>query len=204
MMRLKIKLTMLLKQSLSMNKYIIILIFTLYACKTIKPIVLTYEQNYPVIIRLSSKYKKVSRINLPIGIILENKSNNKQSFVSIDYLYTPYQEGIGEDIYSIKSDDNLLKVNNNKKKYLSSSAKKKYLVYSWYRIDSSKAIQKKFKTYIDKMLNNNKDTLHIGTVSEFKQKHKELFEKLTKNDSISIQFLEEKKLGERITVPVEW
>ena len=54
------------------------------------------------------------------------------------------------------------------------------------------------------MLVENKDTLHIGTVDEFKKRHKALFEKLTNGDSISIQFLDGKKLGERITVPVEW
>ncbi len=71
-------------------------------------------------------------------------------------------------------------------------------------LDSTKSIQQQFKPYIEKILKENKDTLHIGTVAEFKKKHKELFEKLTKNDSISIQFLDGKKLGERITVPVEW
>ncbi len=54
------------------------------------------------------------------------------------------------------------------------------------------------------MLAENKDTLHIGTVKEFKQKHTALFHKLTKGDSISIQFLDNNKLEERITVPVEW
>ena len=37
------------------------------------------------------------------------------------------------------------------------------------------------------MLAQNKDTLHIGTVQEFKKKHKKLFELFTKNDSLSIQ-----------------
>lgn len=54
------------------------------------------------------------------------------------------------------------------------------------------------------MLAEKKDTLLIGTVTEFKIKHKELFERLTKNDSISIQFLDGKKLRKRVTVPVEW
>lgn len=57
------------------------------------------------------------------------------------------------------------------------------------------------------MLSLKKDTLHIGTVDEFKQTYKELFESLTKNDSISIQLLDSSTksgLGKRIAVPVKW
>ncbi|MFL0083373.1 hypothetical protein V2665_10375 [Tenacibaculum maritimum] len=54
------------------------------------------------------------------------------------------------------------------------------------------------------MLTTNKDTLHIGTVTEFRQKHPKLFQQLTKDDRISIQFLEGKKLGKPISIPVTW
>lgn len=54
------------------------------------------------------------------------------------------------------------------------------------------------------MLAENKDTLHIGTVREFKKRHENLFKYLTKNDSISIRFLEGKSLGKRLTIPVKW
>ena len=82
--------------------------------------------------------------------------------------------------------------------------KNQYLIKSKHFVDSTKAIQKQLKLYKEKMLTEGKDTLHIGTVKEFKQKHMELFKKLTTGDSISIQFLDGKKLGERVTVPVEW
>ena len=90
------------------------------------------------------------------------------------------------------------------KKVIKSSDTISFVSFTSHFINNEDSIQQQFKPYIEQMLKENKDTLHVGTVSEFKQNHKELFEKLTKNDSISIQFLDGKKLGERITVPVEW
>ncbi|WP_062060452.1 hypothetical protein [Aquimarina longa] len=189
-----------------MNKLVvlvIVLIFTTIGCRNKKEILYYFEQSNPVIIKLGRKHNKIFRVNIPVGLTVSNKSISKKSFITIDYKYSPYKKGIGEDIYKY-SDGKSIKIKNNEEKIISSYSSNKYIIYSRYRLDSTKVTQDQFKPYIEKMLSENKDTLHIGTVTEFKQKHKVLFEKLTKNDSISIQFLDGKKLGERITVPVEW
>ncbi|WP_148639378.1 hypothetical protein [Aquimarina longa] len=173
------------------------------SCNSSKEVIKVSDTNHPVILRLNKKYRRIFRINLPIEVTLNNNSFRKKIFINIDYSYHPYREGVGEDIYVLDK-EKLIKLKNNKTKILESSETTNYVIYSWYRLDSTKVTQDQFKSYIEKMLSENKDTLHIGTVTEFKQKHAELFEKLTKNDSISIQFLDGKKLGERITVPVEW
>jgi len=177
--------------------YIIVL---LLGCQSTNHVIKLNNTGLPVIIRYNKKYNFITRVNLPIAIEIKNNTPKIKSFIKIDYMYSPYSEGIGENIYN----KNLVKIKNNKKKEINSFEIKDYIIYSWYRLDTIKSTQQQFKPYIEKMLSQNKDTLHIGTVSEFKKKHKELFEKLTKNDSISIQFLDGKKLGERITVPVKW
>ncbi|PID68991.1 MAG: hypothetical protein CR968_00205 [Flavobacteriia bacterium] len=187
-----------------MNRVLIfILLILLSGCSNTKKIVTLDSTDLPVIIRFNTKYNFIYRVNLPVLVKLENNTPQTEYFLKIDYSYSPSSEGLGEDLYEIV-DDNLVIIKNNSKKRLSSFKNKRYIVYSWYRLDTTKTTQQQFKPYIAKMLAENKDTLHIGTVEEFKQKHKELFEKLTKNDSISIQFLDGKKLGERITVPVTW
>lgn len=175
----------------------------LIGCKGVEKNIRLKETNLPIIVRLNKKYNFISRINFPNTIQLENKSTHPKSFLRIDYKYFPYTKGIGEDVYESENKI-LVKIRNNQKKTVSPLKTKELIVYSWYRLDSTTLTQQQFKPYIEKMLAEGKDTLHIGTVSEFKSKHKELFDKLTQNDSISIQFLEGKKLGERITVPVEW
>ncbi|OEK08616.1 hypothetical protein A8C32_03975 [Flavivirga aquatica] len=187
-----------------MNKTLIYaLIFILSACANKKESLSSFEQKNPVVIKLGKKYKKIFRINIPIGLSVKNKSILNKSFITIDYKYTPYSKGIGEDIYISKGKE-LIEVKNNLKKNITPYTSNEYIIYSRYRLDSLESTQKQFKSYIKRMLAENKDTLHIGTVKEFKIKHKVLFEKLTKNDSISIQFLDDGKLGERITVPVKW
>ena len=57
------------------------------------------------------------------------------------------------------------------------------------------------------MIHLKKDTLHIGTVKEFKEKHRELLNKVTNEDSISIRFIDKNTkygLSKPISIPVNW
>ncbi|WP_010522838.1 hypothetical protein [Aquimarina agarivorans] len=181
------------------------LIFSLVECNpTKKNIVITQKKSKEsIVLRMESKYNTVFGIKFPQKLEFENKSLSNKSFVMVNYQYedslTKWRN-LGIELYT----DELERISNNKKKIISSKTKLSYILYTRHFIDSTSSTQAQFKTFIKKMLSQNKDTLHIGTVKEFKKTHKELFEKLTKNDSISIQFLEGKKLGERVTVPVKW
>ena len=178
--------------------------FVLTNCKTGNINVNFYDTEYSVILRKSEREKKITYIRLPKKLRLENGFLTNRMFKRIVYSYKINKDKcLGLVLYQ-KKNDSLSRISNNKKKAISAKESLEYIYYTRHFIDSTKSIQQQFKPYIEKMLAENKDTLHIGTVDEFKQQHKELFEKLTKNDSISIQFLDGKKLGERITVPVAW
>ncbi|MFB9057733.1 hypothetical protein ACFFU9_13380 [Mariniflexile ostreae] len=187
---------------------LLIICFEFINCKS-KNELITISQTTPdeqIIVRLTLEDTTVLSIKFPNSLVIKNNSYLEKSFVKIDYHYTETQSkwrNLGIRLYESK--ENILKpISTTGKKTLLRNESLQYTYYTRHYIDSSKAVQLQFKPYIKKMLNQKKDTLHIGTVAEFKKIHKELFEKLTKNDSISIQFLDGKKLGERITVPVEW
>ena len=164
------------------------------------------EANLPVVIRLAKDNKdRVISLELPGTLKIENSTNERVKFLRIYYKYNENipqerKSGFGISLYDIKNE--LLENIRNKKTIMKDGEILNYIFYSSHYIDST--ISKELISYSQKTYPTDKDTLHIGTVDEFKQKHKELFEKLTKNDSISIQFLDGKKLGERVTVPVEW
>ncbi|MCD9611695.1 hypothetical protein LVK02_12030 [Tenacibaculum maritimum] len=97
---------------------------------------------------------------------------------------------------------NNTRISNNLKKNINLNEAIVFESLTRHFIDTSTSIQTKLKPYLKKMLTTNKDTLHIGTVTEFRQKHPKLFQQLTKDDRVSIQFLEGKKLGKPISIPV--
>ncbi len=199
----------LLNQFFSMNKVVtsLILFFFLSCNSTFKSKIEISQSisDNSVILRLS-KQNTIIRIQFPNEISIQNNSFFSKSFVEIDYSYNksmPMERDLGIGLFK-KNDEILNSVSATGKRTIPSKQSLEYIYCTRHFVDSSKTTQQQFKPYIEKMLAENKDTLHIGTVSEFKQKHKTLFEQLTKGDSISIQFLDGKKLGERITVPVEW
>jgi len=193
-----------------MNKLILyILLLSILGCRLKKENILIHQSNvdYKIQIRSSNKNRSdIVSIRFPKKIIIKNSNNSITSFKTINYQYYDSLSNWANrnvKLYEVKNKE-LEKISNFKKKIIKSKQNATYIFYTMHFLDSTKSIQQQFKPYIEKILKENKDTLYIGTVAEFKKKHKELFEKLTKNDSISIQFLDGKKLGERITVPVEW
>nr|WP_320117752.1 hypothetical protein [uncultured Marinifilum sp.] len=197
-----------------MNKLLKSLVFgislLLINCESIQNTITINHSNtyFPIIVRMTKEDNSIIGIRFPNKITVENKSLFKESFVKIEYRYKniPLERNYGIGLFE-QENGKLIKTSNNKKKTISSKGSIEFVYYTRHFVDSTKSIQLQFKPYIDKMVRLGKDTLHIGTVDEFKQTHKELFESLTKNDSISIRFLDsstESGLGERIAVPVKW
>ncbi len=151
----------------------------------------------------SKKMKAIWAISFPMNINIDCSKSKNNSFRNYSYKYGNNLKGKGMKLYSVEN-DKFIKQDFTKIKILKKDKKNKFLIISKHFIDTTKSNSIYLKSYLEKMLKEGKDTLHIGTVSEFRTKHKELFEELTKKDSISIQFLNGKKLRERITVPVEW
>ncbi|WP_234859299.1 hypothetical protein [Aquimarina aquimarini] len=192
-----------------MNKYnfFITLLFLVFAnCKPSNDIVSikVKAQNNPIVAKFSKQDSTISFLKFPMTVSILNKKKNKIFIKDVDYIYKNAFKSLslGSELFTTSS-EGLRKIND-KSNMISSKENKVYINYSRHYIDTSEFFQGRLKEYSLKMLSENKDTLHIGTVKEFKAKHAELFNKLTKNDSISIQFLDGKELGERITVPVKW
>ena len=127
--------------------------------------------------------------------------NSKKGFRNYTYKYGSDLKGNPIQLYLI-TENAYVKQSFSEIKHI--DRKNQYLIKTKHFVDTTKFNKILLKPYLGKMLAEGKDTLHIGTVAEFKKRHKALFEKLTKGDSLSIQFLDGKKLGERITVPVAW
>lgn len=187
----------------------LILTSSITNCKSTTPTITINQTHtdYDIIIKSAKDNKNdIINIRFPRNITIFNNFHFNKSFIKIDYYYKDSLSDWANrniELYKIYG-GRLERISNNKKKTISSKDSLSFVFYTRHFLDSTKATQQQFKPYIEKMLEENRDTLHIGSVSEFKTKHAALFEKLTKNDSISIQFLDGRELGERITVPVEW
>ena len=180
--------------------YAYILIIVIGCSKNI--IIQRVDSNDPIIVRVGKGQTKViSGIKFPFILSIENSSFFKKKFMEIDYEYGYERQGAGIELYK----DNQV-VSNYNLKIIYGNRKVNYLVYSRHFTDILESTQDQLKPYFEKMLELNQDTLHIGTVAEFKEKHGELFKMLTENDTISIRFLKNKNsgLGERIAIPANW
>lgn len=191
-----------------MNKVIGILFILLFVnCKGSKESIQIIQKttDYPITLRISPKYKKIIGIKFPQRIEIKNNSVVKESFIKIDYEYNsiPKERSYGITLYT-ENNNILTKVSNNKKKDIAPYGNLEFILYSRHFVDSSATIQNELKPYVARMLQLNQDTLTIGSLSEFKTKHAKLLTRLTQNDSISIRFFVDEKLGKRLSVPVKW
>ncbi len=191
------------------NFFIYILFFFTISCDNNNQDIIIKQSNIQqnIIIQSSVKNKTdIVSIRFPKKLTLKNSSNSNFNFKTIDYKYSDSLSNWANRnirLYRFEN-DSLIKTSNFKSKKIEAKQNSDYIFYTMHIINSDENIQRQFDSYVEKMLLENKDTLHIGTVKEFKKEHKELFEQLTKGDSISIQFLDGKALGEKITIPVKW
>ncbi|CAA0159649.1 hypothetical protein R5N98_05940 [Tenacibaculum maritimum] len=188
-----------------MNKISLFTLFTilcLSGCNSNKhTIELTQlTTTYPIILYMNKEYNEVVRIKFPLKVQLTNNSYSSKTFASIQYKYLPYEKGIGNPLY-IEKNNTLIRIKQATKKYLAPLEKKEYIIYTRHRMDTSKYIQQQFKPYIDMMMAKKTDTLTIGTINQFKQKHRKLLLSLTKQDRIYINIWKSKN---DISIPVKW
>jgi len=185
----------------------VIFSFFLLGCKSANKAI-QMEQlktDFPVISLLSKKYNKIKIIKFPIRLKLYNPLWEQKVYSSINYNYNTYVKGIGESLYIEKNGD-LKEIRQTKQKTIAPYQSEEYIVYSAYRIDSSDVIQQQFKPYIDEMLKNKQDTLVVGTVKEFKKKHKVFLEQLIMGDSIYLRVLNAERNGyeKGVKIPVKF
>ena len=183
--------------------FTILLLFLLSCRSTDKTFdIVRLNTNYPIILYLNVEHQEVTGIKFPLKLKINNKTWLKQWYSSIEYKYNPYTKGIGESIH-IEEDKKLKKIQQNIHKHTYPHQAKEYIMYTRHRIDSN---FQQFKPYVHQMLNLSQDTLAIGTVKEFKQKHGALLQQLTAGDSIYLRVLNAERNGyERgVKIPVQF
>lgn len=191
---------------------ILLFVIVLSSCesRSQESIKITFEpNNMPIIIRLAKDNpNRIIAMQIPNRMVIENSSNFDETYIKVYYKYNeniPLERrgAFGINLFEVDDNDHIKKLRNGRNIVKAKSVKKIDFLSAHF-IDSSKSVQVCFKPYLEEMLALGKDTLHIMNINDFKTKNSSLFKKLTNNDSIAIQFLNDKKLGERITIPIKW
>lgn len=194
-----------------MNKFKIILVISIFffsSCKNTNEAIVIEQlkTNYPVVLRMSSKFKKIIGIKLPLKLKIKNNSLRRRSFIAIDYEYKSTNRNLGIELYR-EERKKLKRISNNKLKHIYPYEEEVFVFKSRHVIDSSKVFQKHLIQYVNKMLALKQDTLVVGDLDHFKRNNKDVFNQIVRDDLISIKFWNPKagdKLNGIISVPVEW
>ncbi|MDO6674576.1 hypothetical protein MK851_09070 [Tenacibaculum sp. 1B UA] len=181
---------------MKLTVYLFIILTTFTCANPKKDLVFNQVQanDYPVIIGMYKKRieNKISYIKLPNQIKIRNTSYVNQTLSKINYYhFSPHieKEKSQLGLYTIKN-DSLIYATNHQKRIIYGKDSLNYIYYiRCHLLDTTNAVQSQLKPYVEKMIKENKDTLHIGSFSQFKNKHYNLLELLTKNDTISLNFI---------------
>lgn len=149
--------------------------------------------DYPVIIGtykddLAKNY--IGYIRIPNKIEIKNTSYVNQYLNKIYYYCNSSfvrRKDAYLQLYTIGK-DSLIPTSNYKRRIVRGKERLDYLYYVSHHLDTVKTIQHHFKPYLKQMILEDKDTLHIGSFSQFKKKHQVLLNQLTENDTISVRF----------------
>ena len=178
----------------------LLLIFTISSC--VKDLNINrIDSKHPVIVKMNIEDQVITGIKFPFELSVSNRNLSNKGFGDIIYKYGFKNRGAGIEIYHGNERIPIEGI-----KYVPAGKDENYFIYSRHFTDFSETTQNQLKPYVQKMLELNQDTLHVGTVAEFKEHHPELFKMLTENDTISIRHLKGRNsgLGERVAIPANW
>ena len=133
------------------------------------------------------------------------KGGKKETLTKVSYHYNSINSKIGDYVKMFREENEGLVKIINQKTIIYPKETLSYILYSSHYIDTTDFYIEKMYFYRLKMLEENKDTLHVGTVNEFRKKHPELFKMLTKKDSISTRLIDRSSktgLGDQIKIAV--
>ncbi|MHC9089994.1 hypothetical protein ACXIHB_15020 [Tenacibaculum sp. IMCC1] len=204
------KLKQLLNQFFSLNKikYLnIILTLLLVSCTTTKEITVTSKvsNKYKVIAWYDKEQKDIWAISFPFVLTINNKSaNQKEELTFHQYIYKKTSEGAFAFLYKENDNNDLIKLSSTLKKEILPKQKKEYVVYSKHLINNLTDSNKILSAFQNKHLN--KDSIHLSSFKNFKNKLPELTQKLLSNDSIFLKFTNFDKTTsppKRIKLPIK-
>ncbi|NDV65219.1 hypothetical protein [Bacteroides sp. 224] len=179
----------------------------------------TYSK-YPVIIRADLDDNKVFSVNFPFVFKFKNSSPVKRKIYSINYYYCKecrkqYMVARGNwnaaSLLYEKIKDSLVRIKPHYKNYRAIAAPEiqEIIVYPSHEIDQSDIVQSELKEYVEQMKKRGKiqgkDTLSIGSFSEFKEKHPELTKTLLEGDSIKFKISgTDNKMDTLVVLPIKY
>ena len=186
--------------------FFLVLLFVIENCASNKKDLISIKQvksPYQIAIE-RDKNNIISHVYLYLTYNI-HKSSSKSIRLSTPSYYNKYNRLTtwkSAILYSMEP-DTLLFVNSvyNKKRFIDYDDQN-YVVYAVNYIDTIKSKQAVFIPYIEKMRIENKDTLHIGTIQEIRDKNPELVNGFLQGDSIRFVFYYDKGYH-TITLPVE-
>lgn len=189
------------------NILFVLFCFILLGCKkenTNLKVEQVLKNENDIVLRYSDKRKQFWSIQFPLKFEITNSSSNKKKFLSCNYIYNN-QIGNNSSLFTIKENGKLLRLSSSEIKKIKPGQKTYYLIYSQHIIDTSSYNRAFFKPYLEELKNKNQDTLAVGTLEAFKQKHPEFLKSLLEGDSLNLQFLSpNSKFEKPIKIPVTW
>jgi hypothetical protein len=168
-------------------------VFSKNAGKSIK--IEQIASHHQVVIKYNNKHDKIDLINFPFAFEFKNNSLISRYIDRVDYFYHSYLEDDYSPYCRLYYNMNNELVNGyeiRRNARLSNILKKPHIIvvesyHEIFRIDTTNAIQRHFQPYVERIKQSDTDTLHIGTIQEFVQRHPQLAETLLKADSITFR-----------------
>ncbi|TPN82811.1 hypothetical protein [Aquimarina algicola] len=179
----------------------IIFFFVLTACSQNKNVnadtslnIIVNETNEPIILWYNIEADVITRVMFPYNIMMYNKTNNDYVVNSVRYLYRRqddnYSGGIGGGKLHYKTNENFYLFTDNGKSFkINQKDSLDYLLYSLHILKEKNTEQQQaLEIYKEEMRAQQKDSMHVGTLKQFRKKHPELTEYFLERDSIRISY----------------
>ena len=169
--------------------FILIIIVTCFSCSSNKKIVVEQiDSNYPIILVKGKNVNNFSSIKFPLVFNISTSFFDKSAKLgSIGYLHNSLLLKkatwmAGAILYNPKSDD-LQPV---KRLQKISFIKNEFVVYTRHSVSYHKndELERFFQSYCDYMNENHKDTLHIESIQQLKNKNPDLVNAFLEGDSL--------------------
>ena len=167
-----------------------------------------------IILKSDRSKSKIFMIQFPLTYRVCNLSSEKAAlyyyryyFNSADKSHTAKLGWIGQGMLILKKADGKLEnPYNSGRIVIDSHHCNEYITYTYHHIGKQGNYQELFLPYLEKMKEENKDTLNIGTFEEIRQIYPNLFEDFLKGDSVEFHFWKIYKEGmdKHIILPVEF
>ncbi|WP_422090691.1 hypothetical protein [Tenacibaculum ovolyticum] len=184
-----------------MNIYILICLIATMSCSTTNKIKVTNKMlnDFEVIGWYDDSTDKIWAISFPFQIHIKNYKKNDW-LINYKYEYKEPSEGKYANLYFVNKNKVMSKIEPFKKNKLTVNEKYKLLLYSKHIILNTDYSNK----ILSKINENIKDSILLGTISNFKDLYPSLASDLIEGDTLVLRFKSsENNKKKRIKVPIK-